>query len=343
MTERLAPSGFPARSVLITGGTGFLGQALVRRILANWHDVTRLCVYSRGEVAQHHMRAALDRETPSTGWALLHDRMRYMIGDVRDRDRLRRALEGVDYVVHAAALKRVEVGEYDPSEMVRTNIDGARHLIEAAIDAQVSRVVAISTDKACEPLNTYGVTKAAAERLFLGANHLSGGRTRFSVVRYGNVAGSTGSVIPTWQRAIEGGHGVLLTEPTCTRFWMTVAEAVDMILNVLQLSTGHEIVVPDLPAYQLGDLLAAMHEHYGREGAVFRTGLNPGEKRHESMISANEAPRFVRVGEYWISSGGQLAPSYETSTPGLSSDTAYRLTTAELRSRLGEVLRSLPC
>jgi UDP-N-acetylglucosamine 4,6-dehydratase len=267
-------------SLLITGGTGSFGRAFVRQ----WSG-DRICIYSRGEHTQAQMRDEF-RDDP---------RIRWFIGDVRDRDRLRRAMNGVEVVVHAAALKRIEVGAYNPIEMCKTNIDGAVNVIEAAHDAGVAKVVALSSDKAFQPVSPYGFSKALAESLFLSSNH---GATRFAVTRYGNVAGSAGSVIPRWQQLVHSGLPVPVTDPECTRFWMTLGEAVELVANTIRSMKGGELAIPDLPAYRLGDLAEAM-------GAYWKvTGLPAWEKKHESMRE------------------------------GMSSEHAHRMSVAEIREAL---------
>lgn len=256
-------------SVLITGGSGFLGRALARELLT-YTSVRRICVYSRGEAAQAAMRAQV---------ADPEGKLRFFIGDVRDRIRLRRAMDGVDHVIHAAALKRVEVGEYAPNEMMLTNVLGAINVVEAAQDAKVFRVVAVSTDKATAPINAYGASKLCMEKLILAANN-TGGVTgpKFACARYGNVWNSTGSVLPAWRALLAmGERAVPVTDPECTRFFMTVEEAVKLVLDTLITMEGGEISIPVLPAYRLGDLAQAL-------GAEMRvTGLPPGEKRHEEL------------------------------------------------------------
>jgi UDP-N-acetylglucosamine 4,6-dehydratase len=217
--------------------------------------------------------------------------LRFFIGDVRDKDRLLRAMHEVDVVVHAAALKRVEVGEYDSGEIAKTNVGGTQFVIEAAQETGVRKCVLISSDKACEPRNCYGASKLMAEKLFLSANN-SRGQTGpiFSVVRYGNVAGSTGSVIPTWSREHEQGRPVRLTHPDATRFWMTRKEAVGLVMRTIDTMKGGELVIPELPAYRLADLATAMGVEYNVHG------LNPGEKMHESMKhgeTSNDARRMT--------------------------------------------------
>lgn len=256
------------KSILITGGSGFFGHGFVKHLLAHT-DCSRICIYSRGEHRQATMRAALNDD----------DRLRWFIGDVRDRDRLRRAMTNVEVVVHAAALKRIEVGHYNPVEMVNTNVLGAINVVEAARDARVGRVVALSTDKAYQPVSAYGYSKALAESIFLAANDNHG--TRFAVTRYGNVAGSDGSIIPKWRELM---HSSMIspfpvTSTGCTRFWMTKQEAVALVSGTIDTMQGGELVVPDLPAYQVGDLAVAMDPNR----PVVAAGLPAYEKMHESM------------------------------------------------------------
>lgn len=260
--------------ILITGGTGFFGRGLVCHLLTQ-PIAKRICIFSRDEAKQAVMRAQI---------ADPNDQLHWFIGDVRDRDRLTRAMQGVDTVIHAAALKRVEVGEYNPGEMVKTNVLGAMNVIEAATDAGVDKVIALSTDKACQPLNAYGATKLTMEKLILGANNARGvNGPRFSVTRYGNVAGSTGSVIPTWKAAIEAGRRPVITNPEATRFWMTLQEAIDLVLKTARTTQGGELVIPDLPAYRLGDLLEVLPRKVQDLPQAEHVGLGQGEKLHERM------------------------------------------------------------
>lgn len=312
-------------NVLITGGTGFLGRGLARTLLEN-KDVGRICIYSRGE----HTQAAMRTELPDPDVKL-----RWFIGDVRDKARLTRAMEGVNLVIHAAALKRVEVGEYNPGEMVRTNVMGAMNVIEAAHDAGVEKVVAISTDKACAPLNAYGATKLVVEKLMVAANNQRGANGPiFAACRYGNVAGSTGSVIPTWRRIIayqktQIAYGeaprVPVTDPACTRFWMTLEEACALILWTADNMIGGELVVPTLPAYRLADLAQAM-------GVKMRIiGMGSGEKLFEMMISPEESPDFRWVEPHIVKGGLGLARYPQPNIEGIATRI---LTVEELQARL---------
>lgn len=261
---------------MITGGTGTFGRAFTN---ATRHKFQRICIFSRGEHAQAEMAEEF-----------CDDGMRFFIGDVRDRDRLRRAFEGVDVVVHAAALKRIEVGHYNPNEMVKTNVVGAMNVIEAAMDAGVKRVVALSSDKAFEPVSPYGHSKALAEALFLNANHTTGpDGPVFRVVRYGNIAGSRGSVIPKWRQLIAAGSkSVPVSDPDCTRFWMYQDEAVDLVLDAID-SDRDDILIPTLPAYRLGDLAEVM------KVKMDVRGLPEWEKKHESMGPGNSSDRAKRM------------------------------------------------
>lgn len=262
-------------SLLITGGTGTFGAAFLERALPEYD---RICVFSRGE----HRQAEMRERFPDP-------KIRWFIGDVRDRDRLRRAMEGCTHVVHAAALKRIEVGAYNPAEMVKTNVLGAMNVIEAACDADVQRVVALSTDKAWQPVSPYGQSKALAEALFLADNKPAGGPV-FSVVRYGNVAGSAGSVIPRWRKMIaDGVTSVPVTHPDCTRFWMPLDEAVGMVRKELHRFLWGLRIPYNLPAYRLGDLAEAMG--VGME----ITGLPPYEKLHEGMADGVTSDRARRM------------------------------------------------
>ncbi len=282
--------------MLVTGATGAFGQAFTRYLL-EYCPPKRLVIYSRSEYKQFQMQqelAPLDKQQS----------LRFMIGDVRDLPRLRRALNGIELVVAAAALKRIEVGRYNPIEMKKTNVDGAENLVEAGQDAGVKKVVFLSSDKAYQPISPYGLTKALAESIFLEANNITGWNgPKFSVCRYGNVWGSTGSVVPIWKDQIARGDSITITDPDCTRFFMRMSEAIGLIATTLDTMKGGEINVPtELPAYRLGDLLSAMMMTpstgaYGSGVGVI--GLPPWEKKHESMCQGNcsETARRMTVDE----------------------------------------------
>jgi UDP-N-acetylglucosamine 4,6-dehydratase len=275
------------KTLLITGGTGSFGQAFVKQVLYRFPKVRRLVVYSRDELKQFEMAQKFpESEYPA---------MRYFIGDVRDADRLRRALEGVDIVVHAAALKQVPAAEYNPFECIKTNIMGAQNLIEACLDRNVHNVVALSTDKAAAPVNLYGATKLASDKLFTAANNIKGSRDiRFSVVRYGNVMGSRGSVIPFFMARRDS--GVLpITDPSMTRFNISLDEGVAMVLWALEHAEGGEIFVPKIPSYRITDVAQAI----GPACEQRVVGIRPGEKLHEEMITASDSPCTVDLGAYY--------------------------------------------
>lgn len=274
------------RSILVTGGTGTFGQAFVEFLLQQQSPPSRICIYSRGEHAQAAMRARFDDDP----------RLRWFIGDVRDVDRLRRAMYGIDCVVHAAALKRIEVGQYNPDEMVKTNVLGTMNVIETAAVTGVRKVVGLSSDKAYQPISPYGQSKALAESLLLAANEQFGGATRFAAVRYGNIWKAQGSVVPKWIAAIEGGAAdIWITDEACTRFFMTARQAVELVRDTLWTMKGGELVIPEsLPAYCLSDLVRAFRELYGVDMRV--VGLPPWEKLHESMregLCSETAPRMT--------------------------------------------------
>lgn len=275
------------RSILITGGTGSLGHALVRTLLSRFPDIRRLVVFSRDELKQFEMAQRFPTRT--------HPAMRYFIGDVRDRDRLRRAMEGIDTVIHAAALKQVPAAEYNPFECIQTNVLGAQNVIEACLDNGVKRVVALSTDKAAAPINLYGATKLCSDKLFTAANNIRGKRDiRFAVVRYGNVMGSRGSVIPFFLKRRE--TGVLpITDPEMTRFNISLQEGAEMVLWAIEHAHGGEIFVPKIPSYRIGDLAEAI----GPECEHRVVGVRPGEKIHEEMITSSDSLNTVDLGPYF--------------------------------------------
>ncbi len=270
-------------SILITGGTGSFGKAFITKLL-NDVDPKRIVIYSRDELKQYECRQLFNDDR----------RLRWFLGDVRDLPRLNRAMHGVEYVVHAAAYKQVDTAEYNPYEFVKTNVIGSQNVIEASIDAGVKRVVALSTDKASSPINLYGATKLTADKLFINGNHYAAAYpTRFSVVRYGNVMASRGSVIPFWRSLGAAGKPLPITDERMTRFWITLPQAVDFVLNSFELMSGGELYVPRIPSMRLTDLAEALVP-----GAQLETiGLRPGEKLHEEMISLDEGRRVVRLGD----------------------------------------------
>lgn len=284
------------RSVLITGGSGFLGQHLARRLFderaigfagADGHEWDRICIYSRSEHVQAAMRHAFGEDA--------NPRMRWFIGDVRDQERLERAMQGIDLVLHCAALKRIELGYYAPDEMIKTNVLGTMNVIEAAARARVSKVLLVSSDKAYQPVSPYGQSKALAESLVLAANNVHPHGPRYAVVRYGNVWASAGSVVPTWTRMLDAGEPLRLTDPNCTRFFMTIDEACDLVLNTAESMQGGELAIPDLSAYRVGDLAQAFTENCGHDIAWRITGLPAWEKLHESMDHERSSARAPRM------------------------------------------------
>ena len=279
---------FSNKSVLITGGTGSLGKELTKTILKNWPDVSRLVIYSRDEQKQYQM----EQEFPVAKYPA----MRYFIGDVRDLERLKRAFTGIDYVIHAAAMKHVHIAEYNPDECVKTNIGGAENVIKAALESEVTRVVALSTDKACAPINLYGATKLTSDKLFIAANNIKGKKDiRFSVVRYGNVMGSNGSVIPFFLK--KKSSGVLpITDPNMTRFNISLIGGVDMVLHALDSAWGGELFVPKIPSYKIMDVAEAI----GPECEHRIDGIRPGEKIHEEMITSSDSFTTYDLGKYYV-------------------------------------------
>lgn len=273
-------------SILITGGTGSLGKALIRELLDN-HDVRRVVVFSRDELKQLEVRRMFNDDS----------RLRWFIGDVRDRNRLHRAFHKVDYVIHAAALKQVDTAEYNPFEFVETNVRGSQNVIDAAIDAGVKKVVALSTDKASSPVNLYGATKLCADRLFISGNHYAAAYdTRFCVVRYGNVMGSRGSILPIWKSLADAGHSLPITHKEMTRFWITIDQAVKFVLDSFHLMQGGELYVPKIPSIRITDLAEAV----APGAAMHEIGIRPGEKLHEEMIAADDSRRTISVDNRYI-------------------------------------------
>lgn len=271
------------KSVLVTGGTGSFGKKFINEALKQ--DLKKIIVFSRDELKQHEMAQEYTDE-----------RIRFFIGDVRDKSRLYRAFESVDIVIHAAALKHVGACEYNPFEAIKTNIDGAQNIIEAAIDKGITNVIALSTDKACSPINLYGATKLASDKLFVAANSYVGEkRTKFSVVRYGNVVGSRGSVVPFFKKKRQ--TGILpITDERMTRFWITLDQGVKFVMDSLRRMQGGEIFVPKIPSMKVTDLAKAI----GPDCEIKIVGIRPGEKLHEAMITEDDARRTLEYEDYYV-------------------------------------------
>lgn len=276
------------KTILITGGTGSLGKALTKTILEKWPTVKKLIIFSRDEQKQFQMA----QEYP----LFKYPQIRFFIGDVRDFERLRRAFKGVDFVIHAAAMKHVPIAEYNPMECIKTNINGAENVINAAIETGVSNVVALSTDKAAAPINLYGATKLASDKLFIAANNIKGDNPiRFSVVRYGNVMGSNGSVIPFFIEKRKDGK-LPITVSDMTRFNITLEGGVEMVLNALESAWGGEIFVPKIPSYKITDIAKAIGPNCVQEVI----GIRPGEKIHEEMITSSDSFFTYDLGKYYV-------------------------------------------
>ena len=276
------------KSILITGGTGSLGKALVKRILNDYPEVNRLVVFSRDEQKQFQM----SQEFPDTKFKAI----RYFIGDIRDYERLKRALRKIDFVIHAAAMKHVPIAEYNPMECVKTNVLGAENIINACLESNVKSVVALSTDKAAAPINLYGATKLTSDKLFIAANNIRGRNDiKFSVVRYGNVMGSNGSVIPFFLK--KKSEGVLpITDSNMTRFNITLDEGVDMVLHALEKAEGGEIFIPKIPSYKITDLATAICDKCEQK----IIGVRSGEKIHEEMITSSDSYNTYDLGKYFV-------------------------------------------
>ena len=304
-------------SVLITGGTGSLGKSLVRYFL-DQTKARRVIIYSRDELKQHAMRIEFQDDP----------RLRWFLGDIRDIDRLKRAFHNVDFVIHAAALKQVDTGEYNPMEFIKTNVLGSQNVIDASIDSGVKRVVALSTDKASSPINLYGATKLTADKLFVAANNYSFSYgTIFSVVRYGNVMGSRGSVIPLFKSLADQGKPLPITDLRMTRFWISIDQAVKFVVDSLDIMTGGELYVPRIPSMKITDLAKAVAPNT----SLVEIGMRPGEKLHEEMISADDSRRTVILEDRFVvmpvvAEWGYTAPRGELMGEGL----AYRSDTNTL-------------
>jgi UDP-N-acetylglucosamine 4,6-dehydratase (inverting) len=277
---------YSGKTILITGGTGSLGHALVERFLKT--DVRRIIIYSRDEFKQYHMEQKFSAHRM---------RMRYFLGDVRDRQRLYRAFVGVDYVIHAAALKHVHLMEYNPHEAVQTNIIGAMNILDAAIDRGVKKVVALSTDKAVNPVNLYGATKLVSDKLFRAAHSYAADGTQFVIVRYGNVVGSRGSVIPFFRKLVAGGADSLpITDRRMTRFWITLEQSVDLVVRALETGGGGEVFLSRIPSCLITDVAHAVNPR----ARLVETGIRPGEKLHEVMLTEDEARSTFDYGDHYV-------------------------------------------
>jgi len=277
---------FQNKSILITGGTGSFGKKFTK-ILLERYQPRRIIVYSRDELKQFEMQQDFNSAA-----------MRYFIGDVRDGERLKRAMSGVDYVIHAAAIKQVPAAEYNPIECIKTNINGAENVINAALDTGVKKVIALSTDKAANPINLYGATKLASDKLFVAANNMAGGHpTIFSVVRYGNVVGSRGSVVPFFQKLIDDGSDYLpITHEEMTRFWITLEQGVDVVLKGFQRMNGGELFVPKIPSVRITDVATSIAPHLPQK----IIGIRPGEKLHEIMCPSDDSYHTYEFDDHFV-------------------------------------------
>ena len=290
---------FDDSSILITGGTGSLGKSLVSKLLAN-SNARRVIIFSRDELKQSNMRNEVGEDS----------RLRWFIGDIRDLERLKRALHGVDFVIHAAALKQVDTGEYNPMEFIKTNVIGSSNVIEACIDSGVKKVVALSTDKASSPINLYGATKLTADKLFIAANSYgSSYSSSFSVVRYGNVIGSRGSVVPYFRELSSKGLPIPVTDKRMTRFWITLEQATQFVLDSFHQMSGGELYVQRIPSIRIVDLAKVIAPN----SPIEEIGMRPGEKLHEEMISFDDSRRTTFVGDRYVVS--PVVPSSGYSFP----------------------------
>jgi len=323
---------FEGKRILITGGTGSLGKALTKKLLET--DVEAIRIFSRDELKQVQMQAEFEDK-----------RLRFLIGDVRDKERLLRAFEDIHIVVHAAALKHVPVAEYNPFEAVKTNVNGSQNVLEACLDKNIEKAIAIGTDKAVSPLNTYGATKLLMERLFVSANFYKGRHrldSKFLGVRYGNVLGSRGSIVPTIIKQIQEGKKITITDPTMTRFNITMEHAVNLIFRALENGEGGQIFIPKLKAYQVGDIKDAIKELLDAKNEEENISVRPGEKYHETLINKEEIRNTFETNEDYVvfnesTSGGKInLDEYHktTLTDQYSSDNVELLSKDELKTIL---------
>jgi UDP-N-acetylglucosamine 4,6-dehydratase len=274
------------KSILITGGTGSLGKSLISYLIKS-NDFSKIVVYSRDELKQYNLR----------NYFLDNEKIRWFIGDVRDKDRLSIALNGIDFVIHAAALKQVDTGEYNPMEFIKTNIIGTQNVIDAAVERGVKKIIGISTDKASSPINLYGATKLTGDKLLISANNYSQGfGTKISVVRYGNVAGSRGSIIPLFKKLGEKGQDIPITDPRMTRFIIKIENAVNFIMESISIMKGGELYVPKIPSVRISELAKII----APKSRQIPIGIRPGEKLHEEMISADDMFRATLTGRRYI-------------------------------------------
>ncbi|KAB0611372.1 UDP-N-acetylglucosamine 4,6-dehydratase (inverting) [Campylobacter hyointestinalis] len=277
---------FNNKNILITGGTGSFGKKYTKILLQNYKP-NKIIIYSRDELKQYEMAGEFNQKC-----------MRYFIGDIRDEKRLKTAMNGVDYVIHAAAMKHVPIAEYNPMECIKTNINGASNVINASLECGVQKVIALSTDKACNPVNLYGATKLASDKLFIAANNIAGNKpTRFSVVRYGNVVGSRGSVVPLFKKLIaNGARDLPITDTRMTRFWITLEQGVNFVLKNFARMQGGELFIPKIPSMKMTDLAKAMAPNLG----IKIIGIRPGEKLHETMISKDDAHLTYEFDDHYV-------------------------------------------
>lgn len=287
---------FDGLSIFISGGTGSFGRAFVKRLLSDYQP-KRVVVFSRDELKQYEMSQEFDAPC-----------MRYFLGDVRDEQRLQQAMRGIDLVVHAAALKQVPAAEYNPTECIRTNVNGAENIIAAALQNGVKKVIALSTDKAASPINLYGATKLLSDKLFVAANNIAGSRdTSFAVVRYGNVVGSRGSVLPLFRKLIaKGAEDLPITDARMTRFWITLDEGVDFVMRSFERMQGGELFVPKIPSARIVDLATALAPDLPQR----QVGIRPGEKLHEMMISRDDSPHTLEFARHFV-----IAPALSFNQP----------------------------